>query len=54
VLQKDNEIDQLKNALSESQLGIFEERKHVLRLISENDELKGSYILTMYGNAYLY
>ncbi len=40
AMQKENEVDQLKKALSDSQLSIFEERKHVLRLISENDELK--------------
>lgn len=42
-MQKENESDQLKKALSDSQLAIFEERKHVLRLISENDELKSTF-----------
>jgi hypothetical protein len=41
--QHTTEIDDLKKNLSEAQNAIYEERKHLLRVISENDELKGSF-----------
>ena len=37
------EITELQAALSDAQLAVFEERKEVLRLKAENDELRGEY-----------
>ncbi|PKK30263.1 coiled-coil domain containing 77 [Columba livia] len=40
VRQREEEISELQNALSDMQVYLFQEREHVLRLYSENDRLK--------------
>ncbi|KAK2539710.1 Ccdc77 [Columba guinea] len=40
VRQREEEIAELQNALSDMQVYLFQEREHVLRLYSENDRLK--------------
>lgn len=39
--QRLNEINDLQQALSDSQTFLFEERKQLLKVIAENDELRG-------------
>lgn len=42
VLKRTNEISQLQQALSDFQAAVYEERKHILKVIAENDALKSN------------
>ncbi len=48
--QKNIELDDLRKALSEAQTAIFEERKHLLRVIAENDEMKSKCVFELIRN----
>ncbi len=41
VLKRTKEVNQLQHALGDFQAAVFEERKHTLKIVAENDVLKG-------------
>ena len=40
VLKRTKEVDQLQQALSDFQAAVYDERKHILKVVAENDALK--------------
>lgn len=40
--KRSREVTELQQALSDFQVALFDERKHLLRVVAENDELKGT------------
>ena len=45
--KRSKEVSELQQAISDFQIALFDERKHLLRVVSENDQLKGSFLYAL-------
>lgn len=45
LFTRTKELEILKNKLSDSNIALFEERKHLLKVVAENDALKGKHFV---------
>ena len=43
--RRSKDVSELQQSLSDFQLALFDERKHLLKVVAENDQLKSTYDL---------